>query len=415
MCLACEQFILHNSLCSCYICEMNINKNSFDAQEERKSGSGHPSGPHQPIGYDITVNDKPVKMPERVATGKDILEKSGHVPISCFFLYMKLAGCDFEKITIDQEIDLKNPGLERFVTKEADIFPYKINNDPELTQEKTLTARSIIKYAGLDPEKVYLVQRSGEQEEILAFDMDEPICMHCKGLHFITREWLDTVDIEEYGKQCKLVPPARHYQIKIDKDKFSWSSPVISVEQVIRFVHKDNPANYNLVKFLGNSPKPVPVPYTEAINLLEPCLLRFVIQPKTQNDGYQSGFSLPEEDTDYLNALGFPWEALAENNYLWLVIHNYPLPEGYEVKNCSVALMIPPNYPAAEIDMAYFYPQLQKTSGRAINATSTQPIGNQIYQRWSRHRLPNEWKPGIDNVGTHLILVNNWLENDIKR
>ncbi|NJO24489.1 MAG: hypothetical protein HC867_00030 [Bacteroidia bacterium] len=389
---------------------------SPDSQVEVSGGSGNPSGPHQPIGYEITVNGKKVIMPDRYATREAILEKSGNTPTSCYSLYLKLEGCDFEKIGQNQTIDLKEPGLERFITKEPDIFPYTVNKDPELTVEKELSPRTIIIQAGLDPEKVYLVEIKGDgSEDVLAFKLDEPICMNCKGLHFVTREWIDTVDIEEYGKRCEPVPPAKKYLIKVDKLKFPWPSPVISVEQVIRFVHKDNPSNYNLVKFLSNSPKPVPLPYTGTIDLLEKCLLRFVVQPKTQNDGLRSGFSLPEEDKEFLDASGFPWEALAEQKYMWVIIHNYPLPKGYQTQTCSVALMIPPTYPAAEIDMAYFHPHLSKSSGKAINAVTNQTIGGKSYQRWSRHRLPGQWKPGVDNIATHLTLVNNWLENDIKR
>lgn len=406
---------LLNSFSICYICLMKTIFYSPDVQEAVSAGSGHPSGPHRPIGYEITVNGKPITMPERFATRESILEKSGHTPVSCHSLYMKLADCDFERIAPHQKIDLDNPGLERFITKDPDVFPYTVNKDPELTQEKEMTPRAIIRQAGLNPEKVYLVETNPDGTETeFAFHMDVPVCMNCRGLHFITREWLEEVDIEEYGKHCKPVPPAKRYLVKVDKAKFPWPAPTVSVEQLIRFIYPTNPANYNVVKFLGNTPKPVPVPYTGTVDLREKCLLRFVLQPKTQNDGLRS-FSLPEEDTDFLNTSGFLWEALAENGYMWVLLHNYPVPEGYQTKSCTVALMIAPTYPAAEIDMAYFHPHLVKTSGKTINATSFQTIGGNSFQRWSRHRLPGEWKPGVDSIATHLLLVNNWLENDLNR
>lgn len=407
---------MQNSLSMCYICLMKTFSYSPGFQEEHSGSSGHPSGPEEPIGYEISVNDKIVTMPEPIATGQEVLEQSGLTPVTCHSLYMKLADCDFEKISPHQKVDLRSPRLERFVTKEPDVFPYTVNKDPELTEEKELTPREIIQQAGLNPEVVYLVERkeNGEEEE-LAFRMDDPIRMHCRGLHFITRDWVETVDIEEYGKHCQPIPPAKKYLIKVDKEKFPWTRPWIAVEQVIRFIHKDNPSNYNLVKFLSSSPKPVPLPFTGTIDLREKCLLRFVVQPKTQNDGLQPGFSLPEEDVDFLKASGFSWEARTEGNYMWLILEGYPLPEGYQIATCSVALMIPPTYPASEIDMAYFHPHLAKKTGRAINAVTYQTIGNKSFQRWSRHRMPGQWKPGIDNISTHLLLVNNWLENDLNR
>jgi hypothetical protein len=239
--------------------------------------------------------------------------------------------------------------------------------------------------------------------------------MHCRGLVFITGEWLDVIDIEEYGKTCREVTPAKKYLIKVDKEKFPWPLPVVKAEAIIKMVVKDNPVNYNLVKFYSNSPKPVPVAFTAEVDLTEKCLLRFVVQPKTQNDGERREFSLPETDIEFLNTMGFRWEAHRIANYLWLLIHEYILPDGYQAKQCSVALMIPPAYPASEIDMAYFFPQLKKLSGTTIPAITNQAIDGQSYQRWSRHRQPGQWKPGVDCIATHLTLVNNWLENELKR
>ncbi len=131
-------------------------------------------------------------------------------------------------------------------------------------------------------------------------------------------------------------------------------------------------------------------------------------------NNFRKQFSLPADDVEFLESNGFQWEAIA-NSGNWLIIHNYPIPVSYNVTSVQVALMIPPNYPAAQIDMAYFFPHLQKTSGKGITATSPQIINNRNFQRWSRHRQAGEWRPGEDNVMTHLLLVNNWLEKDLKR
>jgi len=125
-------------------------------------------------------------------------------------------------------------------------------------------------------------------------------------------------------------------------------------------------------------------------------------------------FSLPTEDVEFLESNSFQWEAIA-NGGNWLVIHNYPVPAGYNVTSIQVGLLIPPNYPAAQIDMAYFFPHLQKQNGKEISAATPRSIDNKNFQQWSRHRMAGEWRPGEDNVMTHLLLVNNWLEKDLKR
>jgi hypothetical protein len=38
------------------------------------------------------------------------------------------------------------------------------------------------------------------------------------------------------------------------------------------------------------------------------------------------------------------------------------------------------------------------------------------FQQWSRHRTgANPWRPGLDNVCTHLLLVNSWLEKELRK
>jgi hypothetical protein len=125
-------------------------------------------------------------------------------------------------------------------------------------------------------------------------------------------------------------------------------------------------------------------------------------------------FLMTASETDFLNSLGLPWQALKEGSYNWLIVNNYPVPEGYNVSCVDVALMIPPGYPVTQIDMAYFFPHLARRDNKQIGALAHQIISGVQYQRWSRHRTAsNPWRPGIDDVSTHLQLVNHWFEREI--
>jgi hypothetical protein len=125
-------------------------------------------------------------------------------------------------------------------------------------------------------------------------------------------------------------------------------------------------------------------------------------------------FQLSEEDEEGLKALGLEWETLLEAGSKWLVILDYPVPPGYNTDCASLALRIPPSYPDDQIDMAYFSPPLNLVSGRVITALSILSIDGKQYQQWSRHRTPaNPWRPGLDNIGTHLIQANTWLEREL--
>ena len=99
-----------------------------------------------------------------------------------------------------------------------------------------------------------------------------------------------------------------------------------------------------------------------------------------------------------------------------MIINNYPVPDGYNVKSVSVALMIMPGYPSVQIDMAFFHPHLTRTNGKPIGALAYQSVNGTQYQRWSRHRTgSNPWRPGIDDVSTHLQLVNFWFDRELKK
>lgn len=127
-------------------------------------------------------------------------------------------------------------------------------------------------------------------------------------------------------------------------------------------------------------------------------------------------FQLPAVDERWLDAAGRPWEAAVENQSRWLLIHEFPVPDGYTVARVSVALSLAATYPDTQIDMVYFRPALDRRDGRAIHAPAAQTILGEQWQRWSRHRTPeNPWRAGEDDVSTHMALVLDWLRKELGR
>jgi hypothetical protein len=366
--------------------------------------------------YKFTFNGEKMTSYKKIVSGKEIFSIAGIGHPNCFVLYQKLKGHDFEKISLDEDVDLSAPGIESFITKDSETFVYTLDSEHEMTDKKVLTAREILEFGAVDSEKFYLVQSfENGSEKNYAYSYDEKIEMNCKGLIFITKEWLDVADVEEYGKKCELIPPAKSFRIKIDKNYHIVKEKDITKAEIIALEGKPE-VTYDAYKVSNNNPKPVKILDNETVDLTEKCLVRFVLQPKEQQDGKGSrqNFILPEEDVETLEKMSLQWEALLSPS-MWLIIYNYPIPGGYNVKNVDLALTITSSYPATEIDMAYFFPPLIKNDNKPINAISDQPIDGKIFQRWSRHRQPGDWKPGIDNLATHLSLVDNWLLKDLKR
>lgn len=125
-------------------------------------------------------------------------------------------------------------------------------------------------------------------------------------------------------------------------------------------------------------------------------------------------FNLPEEDVEYLEASEYSWETIISNGN-WVVIHKYPVPEGYTIKEISLAFKIDAGYPNSQIDMVYFNPPLTRTDLKLIGALSVQQIDGKQWQRWSRHRTgANPWIVGVDCIATQLSLVDYWMEREFQ-
>lgn len=104
-------------------------------------------------------------------------------------------------------------------------------------------------------------------------------------------------------------------------------------------------------------------------------------------------FQLPEEDLIYLDGLGLQWETIVDGGMQWVIISDFPLCPGYTIEKVTVSIKIETGYPRSPLDMAYFFPALQRRDGKGINALSFQPIDGKLFQRWSRHRTSaNPWR-----------------------
>ncbi len=128
-------------------------------------------------------------------------------------------------------------------------------------------------------------------------------------------------------------------------------------------------------------------------------------------------FQLPAEDEEFLNTLGYPWETIVNGGQQWVLIHNFPTLGEYNHSEVTAAIRLESGYPLTALDMVYFFPALARKDGRQIGATNaTQKIEEKDFQRWSRHRTgANPWKPGVDNLGSHICLVEDWLLREFEK
>ena len=226
-------------------------------------------------------------------------------------------------------------------------------------------------------------------------------------------EKLDIIaDLEEYASRGEPPPLCRGYRIKINGRPYVVENPVITGAEVLNLAGLTPPESYTLrVKKAGQRPKKVAL--DEEVNLRSSGIEKFKALPKDQTEGLdiRRQFQLPANDIKFLNDYGLAWETINDGSQ-WVLIHDFPTPQGYNEDKVTAAIRIETGYPITQLDMVYFSPTLSRLDGKPIGATQcSQQIDNKPYQRWSRHRTPqNPWIPGQDNLGSHIILIEKWLE-----
>lgn len=127
-------------------------------------------------------------------------------------------------------------------------------------------------------------------------------------------------------------------------------------------------------------------------------------------------FELLESDREYLDGRGLVWETLIEGPTRWVLILDYDIGDGYNHKKVNIALELPQSYPDTQIDMVYFNPHLARVDGVGIRQLANRTIDGKAWQRWSRHRTSaNPWRRGYDCLETHMLLVDEWLERELRK
>jgi hypothetical protein len=227
----------------------------------------------------------------------------------------------------------------------------------------------------------------------------------------------DIVDMEEFFAANKPVPKGKKYRIRIDKEHRVVDVPEMTGRAILDLVGK-TPEKFLLRQKLRGGVHPVEP--DQVVSFLAPSVERFMTIPNevTEGEGTQTRrqFALLRVDAEYLDSLGLRWETAIEAGVKATIVYGWPLPAGYNVTMADVHVRFSDGYPDAQIDMAYFAPALSRSDARAINNLSSSEFDGRNWQQWSRHRTPvSAWRPGIDDLSTHMALVDNWLAAELHK
>lgn len=212
-------------------------------------------------------------------------------------------------------------------------------------------------------------------------------------------------------------PEAKQYTIRIDKQQYEVGVDHMTGREILALAGK-TPEKFLLRMKIKGGVEPVAA--DQIVSFQDPGLERFMTIPNEVTEGEAPSarvqFPLLSTDKDYLDALGLRWEAVSEGSTKVVVIYSWPLPTGYNVSEADVHVKLNAGYPDSQIDMAYFAPALARADGRGIGGLSMCSFDGRQWQQWSRHRTSNsQWRIGEDDLGTHMSLVRDWLEAELRK
>jgi len=224
--------------------------------------------------------------------------------------------------------------------------------------------------------------------------------------------FITCTDLEKHCACDEPPPQVRKYIIRVDDTRYVVKVPEMTGREILVLAGK-NPAEWMLNQKIKKRFEPVKL--DQVVDFRACGVERFTTLPNEQSEGRPAvrQFQLPEEDVDLMESTGLQWETIRDGDN-WLIVHEIPLPDAFVAKKTSVAIRVLPGYPTTALDMAYFFPPIQRVNGQAIPCTQTHvAIQGTSWQQWSRHYTPaNPWMPSKYNVFTHFQLTQAWLDRE---
>jgi hypothetical protein len=172
-----------------------------------------------------------IDVPDPVPTGRQILDSAGLDRRGDYLLFALLASGDFEDIRLNETVDLRGKGAERFIAFKSDRdFKFALNDRQMAWGRADLLGSVLYDLANPSPEEaIFLEVRGGED---CLIEPDDRINLDEPGIeHFITAP-----------------RPNKGYVIQVNAVAETVPDKHVTFEQIVKLSHPAAPAETN-VKF----------------------------------------------------------------------------------------------------------------------------------------------------------------------
>lgn len=231
----------------------------------------------------------------------------------------------------------------------------------------------------------------------------------------------ELIDLAEAGVEHFVkITKKKTWKLKVQGETLEYDVPEVKVSEAMTRAGFDPKKAWHIYLIVKDQPKQE-VSLDYSVDLRKPGIEKIRLMQRNVDNGdgqhqaQRRQFKVLKVDEQFLDGMGLRWEAVLEGEARWLVIHDYQLPVGYTPQAVRLALNIHKDYPAAQIDMFYFWPHVRPTSGGEIPSTQvTATMDGMVFQGWSRHRNEaSKWDENSDNVRTHMALVETCLGKEL--
>lgn len=332
-----------------------------------------------------------------VPTGADILRAAGRPAHPQQVVLQVLSAGGLESIRLDERANLTLGNT--FVLGVGDrLYRFTVNGKSYEWPYRRISGALVLELAGGDLDHALELTRHGETTAVAPQDL---------------------VDLSEAGlEQFITLKPS--WTLIVGGVPLEYRTPLVKVADALGRAGFDIGKAWHIYLIVKGHDKQE-VQLDTIVDLRTPGIEKIRVTPRNVANGDgQAGnlrreFKLMPADVAHLDGLDLSWETVCEGERRWLLIHDYALPAGLTPRVAQVALDIPKDYPASQIDMFYFSPFVARADAVEIPRVQVRAtICGVEFQGWSRHRKePHVWDANTDNVRTHMALVEGCLAKEV--
>lgn len=373
----------------------------------------HPANSQHEIGTQelLLISDEQCTV--RVCTPPDAHEAIGEHLLSLVgrpaspdqIVLQLLHGGGMESIRLNERINLAYGNT--FVISSGDrVYRFSIDGKPYEWPHRFISGALLRTLTGNHPQTV--IELIGPQDTV-EVAVNERVDLTLPG-------------VETFRSRIK--PQA--WTLSIQGVLLEYTQPEVKVAEAMARAGYDPNKSWHIYLIVHGQPKQE-ITGDFVVDLRHPGIEKIRLMLRDVNNGECASlaptraFQLLLKDHQYLDALGLKWETVIEHDATagatrrWLLIHDYPLLEGFSQPKVQLALEIVLDYPAAQIDMFYFLPFVSLATGQEVPSTQVRAtIKGATFQGWSRHRNgASAWDPNSDCVQTQLALVESCMLKEL--